>query len=224
MTEKSEGWAWYEDPEEQQKQQDAPLSDAMSAKEAMHSIKEELDECLSRAVINPTPENVEAYIRLQKIWVEKSKLFSRQWQKVLLEHPELDPLSSSMAVSHYGRQIQKRLTEQERNEKIKQLSENYGLFYFFDGSVASQAFAKVVKKFAKRHNWTVVAVSVAGVSIDEFAYALPDNGISETFGVKALPSLYVIDSRSKQARAVAFGMASLEDIERNILLQFEEGT
>lgn len=44
-------------------------------------------------MLEPTPENVYAYIALQRQWINQASYFSSAWQKVMLEHPELSSLN-----------------------------------------------------------------------------------------------------------------------------------
>ena len=159
-------------------------------------------------------------MRLQKMWIDRSKNFSTVWQRTLLENPDLNPLATSFSTSHYGRQIQKRIKEGEKDQLIASLKDSYGLFFFFDNSIPSQAFSKIVKSFSERHKWTVVAISSDNERSTVFPKVLPDNGIVNLFGVTVLPSLYVANPASKDFRPVAYGMSSLEEIEKNILIQF----
>lgn len=218
---KSEGWAWYEDLEKKEEPKER-LQEKRSAKELLDAYKKEVEESLALAILEPSQEHVERYIRLQKEWTDRSKLFAVAWKKTLLEHPELDPSASSFPTSHYGRLLQKKIKAGEKTTLIRSLSKEHGLFFFLDGGLPSQAFAKVVKKFSEKYSWEVFAVSVDGSSTGDFAEPLENNGLSERFGASIYPSLYVVDFSTKKASAIAYGLSSLEGIENNLLLLFGE--
>jgi len=62
---KAEGWAWYEDRKEEQcqeKEREQSLTESAQIQE----IRRELKEKLSKALLNPTNENVLAYMQEQK--------------------------------------------------------------------------------------------------------------------------------------------------------------
>lgn len=220
---KAEGWAWYEEHEKVEQEEPEPPKPEKKPKQIMTEYQEKLEESRCLAIIEPTSENVEAYMRMQRFWINQASTFSSSWQKVLLEKPDLDPTTSEFPISHYGRQIKKNMDLEERRALIGTISQGHGLFFFFDGSIASEAFAKVVVKFSQRYNWEIIAVSVAGSSMKEFPGALPNNGVTEKFGATIFPSLFVLNPKNGGVYPIGYGMLSLDDLEKNMMLQFKKG-
>src|SRR5690606_33837125 len=69
----------------------APQPDApTSAAEELDAITRRLRELKAQAILHPTPENVAAYIRLQREQLDRASLFSVVWQRALWQDPELD--------------------------------------------------------------------------------------------------------------------------------------
>lgn len=217
---KAEGWAWYEEPAKEQRVQQ--VEERQSASEQIQQLRKELEEALSTAILHPTEENVVAYMRLQQHWVNQSAQFSQEWVRALLQHPGLDHTASTMPSSQYGLQLHNHQQLQKRESLIKGLTEQHGLFLFYQGKdPGSLLFQQVVQQLARKYNWSLLAISVDGVEIEGFEFHRQDNGISQTFGVELFPALYVVSPSEKEAVPVSFGFTSLDKIEENIVSQFE---
>lgn len=220
---KAEGWAWYEEKEkpEQEKEEPTKSSPTFSAAQQAELIRKNLEEKLSVAVLDPTPENVKAYMQEQQKALNQSARFSQVWAKVLLQDPSLDETLTSRPVSQYGIQVQKQIELEERKALIKQLSLDYGLFFFYEGeSKASQAFGLVVQEFVHKHAWEVLAVSTDGHLLEGFKNNQVNNGIAEKWSVQHYPALFLVNPKTTHIVPIAFGLASLDQIESNIVLQF----
>jgi conjugal transfer pilus assembly protein TraF len=239
---KAEGWAWYEDmqkPEKKIRQENKPkleetkpeelflqvlpVSPApLSAAERATKIRKDLEEKLAQAVLEPTEENVENYIREQQKWIDQSAHFSSTWAKVLLKQPELDA-TTEFPVSQYGIQLYKQLEQEKQAALMQKLNSHYGLFFFYEGkSKSSQAFSFVVQEFAKKYGWEVVAISKDGFLLEGFSDNHLDNGTIQTLGITVFPSLFLVNPQTADIRPISFGLVSLDRIERNIELQFSD--
>ena len=231
---KAEGWAWYEDiqkqkmeePEETQGEQkpeiSLPIVAPLTASEKTAQIRKDLEEKLAQAVLEPTEENVENYMREQQKWINQSAKFSRTWTKVLLQQPELDA-TTEFPVTQYGIQLYKKIQQDKLTALMKQLNSEYGLFFFYEGkNKSSQAFSLVVQEFAKKYGWEVIAISKDGFLLEGFVDNHPDNGTIRTIGIEIFPSLFLVNPHTADIRPVSFGLVSLDRIESNIEFQFSE--
>ena len=157
---KAEGWFWYEDREKKQKVEEQlepptplltslPASSAqipLTATEEMALIRKDLEERLNKAMLDPTEENVIAYMHMQQHWIHQSAQFSQVWLRNLLNAPELDSRLHD-PVTQYGVQVQKQILREQREERIRDLAKTYGLFFFYEGNnKVSQAFSFVVRE------------------------------------------------------------------------------
>lgn len=218
---KAEGWAWYENRAEKEIEVE-PSKKAKSAHEMLSAAKQQLEEKLAEALINPTEASLRDYMVEQKRWVQQSADFAHLWEKVLLQSPELDPTATSYPVTQYGIQLQKEIENENKRLFISSLSKENGLFFFYEGqSKISQGLAKVIKTFSEKYSWEVVAISIDGTILEELGAPRMDNGISQKMAVSIFPALFVVDPNSKTATPVAYGFVSLEQIENKIMLQFK---
>ena len=86
-----------------------------------------------------------------------------------------------------------------------------------------QQAAEVVKLFANLNQWKVKALSLDGQGLEEYPEFEIDKGISKVIGVKASPSLFVVNPFENKVIPVGAGLVSVSDIEENIEIQFKEG-
>lgn len=219
---KAEGWAWYEEPET--KIEETPIQ--LKPTDEIALAKKDLEEKLSKALVHPTEKNVLDYMEVQKKWIEQSSLFAKTWSKVLLQQPHLDNIATGFPVTQYGIQIHKQILQEKRENLLKALAKEYGLFFFYEGSnKSSQEFSEIVVDFTKKYSWELFGVSVDGVYLNNLKDNKQNNGIVEKLGVKFFPSLFCVNPNTHEIIPVAFGLVSMDQIEHNIELQFSgEGT
>ena len=106
---------------------------------------------------------------------------------------------------------------------MQKLNSQYGLFFFYEGkNKSSQVFSLVVLEFAKKYGWEVIAISKDGFLLEGFSDNHLDNGTIQTLGITAFPSLFLVNPQTSDIRPIAFGLVSLDRIERNIELHFSD--
>ncbi|MBP9691736.1 MAG: type-F conjugative transfer system pilin assembly protein TraF [Alphaproteobacteria bacterium] len=220
---RAEGWHWYENPpsddkveEETPKRGSTSSSPTPTAK--IEAQRKALEQKLHAAIVEPTRENLIAYIIAQKALMDQSQKFSESWQRVVMTTPALDetlihPVDQN-ALHVYYEEKNKELTK-----RIKGLSQSYGLFFFFKGNCPyCHQFAPVVKHFAAKHGWSVLAVSLDGGTLPDFPHARRNNGIAERFQVAHVPALIALHSGSGQTIPLAYGLVAESEIERRVEL------
>lgn len=226
----SRGWHWYEtlpipaeedESEEQKSKVFTPVASPKSSSEIVKAYREELENRLHTAWISPTPANVRSYQVMQKDMMDRSKLFSTSWIQNVFQHPELDHTLVS-PVNQQGRHIQLDLEKERRGQTIQDLSQKYGLFFFFSSDCPyCHQFAPIVKRFAETYDWDVIAISIDGGSIYEFPNAQPDNGLAQIWNIKALPSLYAVNPQTQEAIPIAHGLTSMDEMENRVMVLIE---
>lgn len=217
---KAEGWAWYEQEEKSAIKTTEVMT--LTAEEQLEAAKKQLNNLLAEALLDPSDENLTAFMKAQQEWIGKSAEFAIHWKKMLLSNPELDFTAASFATTQYGRQLQKKMEQEQRSVHLRKLAREYGLYFFYEGSsMASQAFAQVVKAFADKHQWEVVGIAVDGVTIPAIPSTV-DQEIAEKLGVAIFPSLFAFKPQTKEAVPLAFGLRAIDQIENNVCQQLPE--
>ena len=219
---KAEGWAWYEEkkqPEKEETSHEQPLTSTQQ----MEEVRTNLEQKLAKAVLEPTPENIRTYMEEQQKWVDRSSYFAQVWAQVLLNYPHLDYTATHMPISQYGLQFYKNELQEEKEKLIASLAKEYGLVFFYEGkSEVSAIFGRIVDELTKKYGWETIAVSVDGSEIEGFTSSKTNNGIVQTLGVDITPALYLINPKENTVVPISFGLVAMDQIEENIALQFKE--
>ena len=232
--EKARGWHWYEDPilEEEVTEEEKKLASDQSqpekpptAKEIIAKNKEILEESLAKAILSPTPENVQRYQELQHEMMERSSKFADVWAKSLLYNPNLDHRIQNPE-SQYAIKLNTARKFENRKKLIKEASKEYGFFYFFGGNCKfCHGFVQILAMFKEKYDWNILSVSMDGKLIpglEQIGKVEVDNGISEKFNVVATPSLFLVHPSTGDVIPVGSGMMSLDVLEENIFTQITD--
>jgi conjugal transfer pilus assembly protein TraF len=220
---KAKGWHWYNEVYLQDKKEEKKKDDKISneqAKEARTKKKENtaveqiiilrkiVDEAKAKAILYPTLENLREYIMLQNYVVNQATLFSRVWQKALLEYPELD-----FSIEHPNQNSFQHLVHEEKIKKeenaVKEYSKSYGLFFFYRGNnKIDEALSETVKEFSERHDITLIPITVDDKTLSIFKTSKIDSGQAKALNVKYFPALILVDPISQKNIPLNYGYIS----------------
>lgn len=205
-------WFYCEKPkEEPRKSAAAPPP----ARERLAAIGTQLEELKARAILEPSPENVTAYVRFQREQLDRSSMFADVWQRALWQDPGLD-YTLQRPVSTLGKRawIDERKTDRDR--VMANLSQRYGVFYFFASSCgACDIFSPILKAVSDKYGLAVLAVSTDGGPSSTFPGYMVDSGQYEKLGLgtdRQVPALVLFDSVTKQPMPIGYGILSQDEI------------
>lgn len=215
-----EGWFWYneqalaeeEEEDEEQKEQtpppapeerdevaEAPAPPPSDEKgpEALSAAwyEENLESYLHKAIDDPTPENVEAYYRLQQIGLEKSQRFAEVARQVVTNNPDLGNFSARPS-SGAGTQALERTARENTEAVTEDIWEEVGIAYFYqeDCRLCDQQ-ASILAELQERSGVTIMAVSLDGSPISPLLAentAVRDQGQAEMLEIEGTPALYLL--------------------------------
>jgi len=216
---RAEGWHWYQDSlseSEVKKEETTQRKETQTPTQQIEAQRKEIETKLHAAIVEPTRENVTAYIITQKALMDQSQRFSESWQRVIMTTPTLDetlthPVDQSARHVYYDEQAK------DFSKHMKGLSQEYGLFFFFRKNCAyCHNFAPIVKRFAQKYGWSVLPISLDGGTLPEFPNARRDNGMAERLQITHVPALIGLHSKTGKLLPLAYGMVSESEIERRI--------
>lgn len=197
-----------------------PPAKAQTATERLDAITTELRELKARAILEPTRDNVVAYVRFQREQLDRASLFGDVWQRALWQTPALD-YTLERPVGTVAKQQWLDARRGERDRALDRLGGRYGLFYFFAQSCgACRVMSPIVKAVADRHHWAVRAISSDGGPSETFPhYAVETNqrvlmGLTE----KTTPALVLFDSATRTAIPVGYGIIAADELSERIFL------
>jgi len=215
------GWHWYETLQQEEEERLFKEKDAKTeqypATAELKKYQAELEEAKARAVLHPTERNVLEYQQKQYEMIEKSGKFADVWMKNVYLNPNVDATQNTPIFAP-AKRIHLAEQHQRKTQKIKQLSQEYGLFFFFKNQCSyCEAFAPIVKSFSEKYSWEVLAISEFGEKLPMFERNLQDNGLAETWGVNSYPSLFAVNPKTGHVIPIANGMISIQEMEERIM-------
>lgn len=161
-----------------------------------------LQEAADVASWNPTPANVERYVRLQKVALDKSGLFSDLWRRLVWTTPDLDYTlqrpTMALAKTAYDNE-----RTSDRDIFLRGVSEDVGVFYVYSGTCGPCRMASpIVKSFSDRYGVTVKVISTDGAFNPVFGSTMRDHGQLAGWGIdhEVTPALLIYQSPSEVDR------------------------
>lgn len=218
-------FSWYCDEEQApppEGQEAAPQPQSKSDEEKaiaeIEKIKKDLDGKRAKAIINPSPENVKAYISAQETMMDKASTFSDVWRRVIWQNPDLNyenkrPVNNAAVASYNDarRDVERKTMDQIRKE--------WGIFFFFRSDCAyCHKLAPTVKFIAEQYGITVFPISGDGGALKEFPAAQRDNGLADMLGIKSVPMLVLGNIKDRRMIPLASGVISAQDIVERIYI------
>jgi conjugal transfer pilus assembly protein TraF len=209
------GTWFYCDKPKTEYRKPAPGAVSPSARTTLEAIGAELSELKARAILDPSPENVTAYIRFQRAQLDRSSVFADVWQRALWQDPGLD-YTLQRPVSTLGKRAWIDQRKGDRDGVMAHLAARYGVFYFYASSCgACDIFAPILKALSARYALPVLAVSMDGGPSAAFPDYIVDSGQYEKLGLgtdKQVPALVLFDSVTKRPMPIGYGILTQDEI------------
>lgn len=212
-------WFYCERPKPPEQNSHSPAP-AASATSQLDAITATLRELKAKAILEPTPANVTAYIRFQRAQLDRASLFSDVWQRAIWQDPELD-YTLQRPVSTLGKRQWQDSRSAERNAAMAQLSERYGLFYFFAQSCgACEVMSPIVQSVASTWHITVRAISTDGGPSRHFPNYTVETNQRSRMGLepKVTPAVVLWDAAKGQPIPIGYGVMSADELQDRIYL------
>ncbi|RSE57586.1 conjugal transfer protein TraF [Alcaligenes faecalis] len=237
---KEEGWFWYkEDPEPEQEQEQEPESEpeqpvviiappteaptqevAPTAPAPLSAawLRENMMKYLDVAIDEPSPENVKAYLYLQRLAMDKAERYAMVSQRVNVGNPFLDETirrpSSSFAVTSVDA-----MAGVARAQLVKKIAANAGIFFFYQSDCSLCTLqAPIIKSLETQEGFSVIPVSVDGENMpnspwEEFK---ADNGHAALLGIENLPATYLVGADGSMV-SLGQGVYALPELQERII-------
>lgn len=212
-----EGWFWYRDPPVAAPRPAPPASKPPRELVEFEAMQKRLEDLKRIAVMNPSDANLTAYMRYQRLVMDKSERFAERWQRLVWTVPDLDygltgRPTNALAINVFDEQQRDR-----QAQVIKSLAATHGLVFVFRGDCPHcHRFAPILKRFEQEFGFTVLAISMDGRAIPEYPNARPDNGMAARLNATAVPALYLTAPATREIVPVGFGVMSMTDLVERI--------
>ena len=232
-----EGWFWYEpEPEpapeptiEETEPDPEPGLTESTAVEKIDPVEPKplsaawfranLDDYRDRALDDPSPTNVEAYLYLQRIALERAGSFAEASAAAAVKDPWLDA-NSERPIATYAAQAIDAQAETTRTTVLSELAKDAGILFFYQADCPlCDSQAGVLKLAEDLHGFEIMAVSLDGSPPSGgLETHRVDEGQAETLGVAALPATFLIQPPNLVA-PIAQAPLDLKTLGRRIIGQ-----
>ena len=215
------GWHFYCDGEDDppEAHPSPPVKAApLSAQARILAMRRELEEARATAILDPSPQHVSAYLRLQQAALQRSAAFSDSFRRTVWATPALD-YTLRRPVGALAKQLWSDERRQARHAALARLGERYGLIYLGDPACAGcRVFGPLLRAFALRHRLDVLAVSMTGEALEGWPEAVPDDGRTESLGLAGspLPAVVLFDTATQEVLPVGFGVLAEDQLAERI--------
>ena len=186
--------------------------------ERILELRRVLEEARAEAILNPTTENVTAYLRLQQETLQRAAAFSDAFRRTVWATPELD-YTLRRPVGALAKQVWSDERRGARDAALARLGERYGLIYLgHAGCAGCKVFGPLLRAFAQRHNLDVLAVSLTGEALEGWPEAVADQGRAARLGLAGAPSpaLVLFDTVTRRVVPVGFGVMAEDEMAERI--------
>lgn len=215
-------YQWYppdpppkrEEKKPQARKEDRPKRDIRQMR-SVKEVREELERLRDIAVIDPTPQNVRAYLEANKYVMDKSAVFADVARRVIWATPEIDYAQRRPTVTA-GVWLMRDLKEQAKRETIAEIMRTHGVFFFLRSDCPyCHKQAEALQFLEQFYGLEVFPVSLDGGGLPQYPRPRPDNGISRVLGVTTVPAIFLMPRSPRPGQTpmpVGFGLLSAEEI------------
>lgn len=207
-------WFYCDKPKARPQPASPAPAPQQSADARLKVISQQLDELKARAILEPTTDNVIAYVRFQREQLDRSSTFADVWQRALWQTPDID-YTLQRPVSTVGKRAWLDNRSAERQAAMARLSQRYGIFYFYAQSCAAcEIQSPILKSVGDSNRLSIVAVSMDGGPNRTFPNYVVDSGQRARMGLqdRATPALVLFDTVTKRPIPIGTGLMAADEI------------
>lgn len=210
---KERGWFWYEEPvpedepvdeappppeppppPKEAKAEQPPAKPAGAKPLSAEWFRKNMEKYRDKAIDEPTPENVSAYMYLQRVVLDKSEKFAQVTQQVVMSDPVLDE-NSRRPTATFGAFAMDDKSTQGTDKAAKKLAETAGLWFFYASTCEfCIKEAGVLKGLMNAYGFKVLPIALDGLPLPggEFPDFTNDRGQAKKLGVETTPALFLV--------------------------------
>lgn len=230
----TKGWAFYctdPKPEDTQEpatstpdplpaQTDTTTDTAFPATDAMMAFRARTDELKYRAVLDPTPENVRAYMEINAEIATRAGDFTETWQRVLFETPHLNA-NVSYPLATVGANVWQDQMKAAREQTFREVASEAGILFIFDGDAACgicKVQGQILAQMEAQYGVSILAVSKDGGTNAFYPGAFTDTGRLAEIGLQdyPTPTLALAKPGSEEIAVIGSGILTADQILENV--------
>lgn len=196
-----------------------------TAKDAVKRWQNRLEEAKAKAILEPTMDNITAYLTLEKQTLEKASAFAEKAQKTLWQHPGLD-YSVQYPQGHLAHQVWMRQHQKIVDNTIRNSAKKrFGIFFFYrSSSPYSKVYAPILKAYGRRYGLKIIAVSLDGKGIVGFPkFVTNGDQFTRWRLANIVPATVLFDDTTKRAIPIGYGILTQDQLSRRLFAVLAKG-
>ena len=240
---KERGWFWYEDPAQPEEEnlrenQPSPAPKSIPSKPQAQTtnsssakplsaewFRKNMEQYRDKAIDDPSPENVGAYLYLQRVMLDKAEKYAQASQLMTMKDPVLDE-NSRRPIATFGAFAKDEMATIGTQKAAKKLAEKAGLWFFYlSNCTFCLKEAGVLKGLMNAYGFKVLPVALDGLPLPNGAFPnfTIDQGQAKKLGVETTPALFLVKPGGAAIQLGQGLLSSDEIVNRAITLAHEQG-
>lgn len=212
-------WFYCERPKAKPSEPAAsPSTASPTYRQQLDKIGARLEELKAKAILEPSSDNIIAYVRYQREQLDRASTFADVWERAIWQHPDLD-YTLQRPVSTLGKTAWLEQRKNDREAVIASLSQRYGLFFFYSSSCgACEVFSPIVRSLSDKYHLSVLPVSMDGGPTPAFPRYVVNQGQYEKMGLEGgqVPALVLFDTYLKKPIPIGYGVMAEDEVLQRI--------
>lgn len=197
------------------------------------ALRAEVERRLERAIMDPTPEHVSAYLEANAFILGKAHRFQVAWERTRFANPQYD-WTASHPVANFATAEENERVMREKSVFLKSLGEEAGiLFVVRADDPLSELAARSLASFARTNGIEVLVASDRPVTYPGLPPSKPYNALVASLGLTRLPAAVLVPNPAMVAAGTithpalranprptlfATGVLSVEDLGSRLML------
>jgi conjugal transfer pilus assembly protein TraF len=209
-----QGIFYYEYPVEKEEAEElpepqAPRQSFKTATEAMDFLQKNYTEALNKAILTRSQEDHLKERLLHVLYTDLAESYQDSAQSFVEHMPQVN-YTLRHPVDHIARREHDVREDALRDERIKQLSKDHGLFFFYAAKCPQcRAFAPTIQRFAKRHGFSIIPISVDGGVLPEFPETKMNQGQAQQLNIQSLPAVVAVNPNQQPLAPILVGYGNI---------------
>lgn len=171
----------------------SPLNDPdLTTFTTVKGLRAEVERRLERALMDPTPEHVSAYLEANAFILGKAHRFQVAWERTRFAQPQYD-WTASHPVANFATAEENERVMREKSVFLKSLGEEAGiLFVVRADDPLSELAARSLSSFARTNGIEVLVASDRPVTYAGLPPSKPYNALVASLGLTRLPAAVLV--------------------------------
>ena len=196
--------------------------DSFPATKAMMDYRKKLDEAKYLAVLEPTPENVQNYMEMQKEIIRKAGHFTDQWQRIIFDTPHLSA-TADYPLAAAGIGVYQDQMNAVRDQTFREIATQTGVFFIFEDDARCgicRVQGEILKQMEEQYGVSILAVSKDGGANSHYPNAVHDPAKLDGLGLGdyPAPSLALVQPGTGAIEVIGSGLLTADEIVERVFV------